>query len=840
MKLGTPVEYTAAVEAERAALWQIAARARILAEAGDQPGLRALAGEARARIRAAAKPTSGWIRGRVDDITAALDEVYDTVFPVRDPGDPADVLDTEWWTQSRLDLLRPMVDETFGAKPDRASLVDQAIAEKNIRLLRLLVVSPVGCVRHEAAVRALDALDGAGELDAAFAERVLRHDIYLAHVIFGQPPALYRPKVTRAECAATMQPAYDAVLWSLAETGEPDQPMPQVDPSHGLRFVRLVLDWPDDHDGAEHPEAKYLGAAPLLPGEQDELAGYLRGQPREKRLRALRFRLDTGDAERLLPLLGLTGTESLLTLIRGIPEYPVCRQDRAAILAAVAESGPEATRDLLELFPSEIVSAALGWNRTAVHKRVRNNALWGIAAYGMLPLDEHETVQDRYLALRAIAKRGARLGPNRKHSHAAAVGIALDHLAQVTGFPDASRLEWECEARVASVPPPEVTAGGYTASLAVEDADPVIVVTGKGGKRLKSVPKTVREHAGYSDLREHQERLRDQARRMRAGLIERLVATGDWIGPEELSRLRSLPCGDPLLTGLLWQDQAGTIGWFDQVDTSGPLAAVHPDTLYEQGELANWQAEVVRQRVTQPVKQVFRELYLLTPAEREAEDRSRRFAGHTVDGKIAMHLLSGRGWSVGGGDDDASASRPAGPGLAALLTYSGALGYLGLGDAVTGEVCFVADSASGDGRVPLADVPPVAFSEVMRDVDLVVSVAGTEPDGYTSPSRAGSRAQLLATLIDDLGLDQVTVDGTTATVRGTRAAYRVNLTSGSIHLDPGGYLCVVPATFGRTAHRRLFLPFADEDRMTSVILSKVLLLAEDDKITDKAILDQLP
>jgi hypothetical protein len=67
----------------------------------------------------------------------------------------------------------------------------------------------------------------------------------------------------------------------------------------------------------------------------------------------------------------------------------------------------------------------------------------------------------------------------------------------------------------------------------------------------------------------------------------------------------------------------------------------------------------------------------------------------------------------------------------------------------------------------------------------------------------------------------------------------LRLTSGSIHVEPAGYLCIVPAGFGATAHRRLFLPFADDDRMTSVILSKVLLLSEDDRITDPSILQQL-
>jgi hypothetical protein len=53
-------------------------------------------------------------------------------------------------------------------------------------------------------------------------------------------------------------------------------------------------------------------------------------------------------------------------------------------------------------------------------------------------------------------------------------------------------------------------------------------------------------------------------------------------------------------------------------------------------------------------------------------------------------------------------------------------------------------------------------------------------------------------------------------------------------------LCIVPASFGGAMHRQLFLPFADEDRMTSVILSKVLLLNEDERITDPTILAQLP
>ena len=53
------------------------------------------------------------------------------------------------------------------------------------------------------------------------------------------------------------------------------------------------------------------------------------------------------------------------------------------------------------------------------------------------------------------------------------------------------------------------------------------------------------------------------------------------------------------------------------------------------------------------------------------------------------------------------------------------------------------------------------------------------------------------------------------------------------------YLCIVPAQ-GQLdkAGERIFLPF-EGDRTLSLILSKVFLLAADDKITDATILRQL-
>ncbi|MEU4155339.1 DUF4132 domain-containing protein [Actinoplanes sp. NPDC026670] len=929
------MDSTAVIHSERAALSELVETARV----ADRAALAILADEITRRIERGNRLAGGHLRAHVGHLIVQLDEIFDAAFPVGDPGDLRDLLDIPWPTGSRHALLSRALGVERGRLVPLDETAEQAIAAGDVRLLRVLVHTPLGCLARHSRARLLQALHVAGALDAAAVERSFTADRYLWDGIDGR---------SGLTCADTVRDHLDAFVWRLVTAPEPPPwtEFPERPSPRGLRFLTAALTWPGDREVADH-----LGRAELTSAEQSELITLLRNdsppepttprhdhpatsphvghsvtsrhdqpaaepvtsrhdqpaaepvtsrhhqpqptpstsphdQPRAApltpqhdlpvtsphdqppaapltpqhdlpvtsphdqpgvaplpsphdrveadRQRVWRWRVAAGDAEALLPAFGLEAAAPLLRLIQAMPDgHEPFRQDRAELLAVVEAVGVETARQLLKRQPHELVSAVLGDNRAAVLKRVKNNALQGIAAFGMLPLAPEETVLDRYLALREVARRGPALGPNRRISHAAAVDVALDHLAQVTGAADPSRLEWDCEARIAAETPTAADAGDYRIELRFDGAEPLLAVS-RAGKPLKSVPAAVRADPSYRELREHQDRLREQARRMRTGLIERLVATAATLTPDELARLRSLPAGAAMLPDLIWRDQGGTVGLLDDVDTTGPVRAVHPFDLLTEGTLAAWQQEVVRRRLRQPVKQVFRELYVLTPAERAAVDVSQRFAGQTVTGRVAAQLLSGRGWSTGHEYGDHQATRPAGDGLVAALSAD-LHGYWGMGDVVLGGLRFLRD-----GRpIALSGVPSVVFSEVMRDLDLAVSVAGTTPERWGSPPQAETRARVLAALISDLGLTGVTVDGAAAIVRGTRATYRVHLTSGSIHVEPAGYLCVVPAGFGATGHPRLFLPFADDDRMTSVILSKVLLLSEDDRITDPSILQQL-
>ena len=126
----------------------------------------------------------------------------------------------------------------------------------------------------------------------------------------------------------------------------------------------------------------------------------------------------------------------------------------------------------------------------------------------------------------------------------------------------------------------------------------------------------------------------------------------------------------------------------------------------------------------------------------------------------------------------------------------------------------------------------------MRDVDLVVSIAhvgGVDPE--TSHSTIDMRRVIFAFNMELFGLTNVTFEGSHAFIRGTLGNYNIQLGSGVIHREGGGMINIVSVHSQQRG--KLFLPFIDEDPKTAEILSKILLLAEDQKIKDPYILRQI-
>lgn len=242
------------------------------------------------------------------------------------------------------------------------------------------------------------------------------------------------------------------------------------------------------------------------------------------------------------------------------------------------------------------------------------------------------------------------------------------------------------------------------------------------------------------------------------------------------------------------------------------------------GHWRDFQREIMERGLAQPFKQACREYDPLTPAEAGAR-RSTRYAGHHVQ-----------------------PTRAAVPEEGVRKTYHGeginvwvdtALGYFTPNE-VEGTPLHAVSFVRRDetGALPLSEVPPRLFSETMRDLDPVVGVAhvgGVDP-GATQ-STVEMRADLLRETLRLLKVTTVRLESGHALIAGHHANYTVHLGSGTVHRMPGGFLCLIPV---HNAHAgRLFLPFADPDPQTAEVVSKVLMLAEDRRIQDPTILEQL-
>src|SRR5579864_9425371 len=103
-------------------------------------------------------------------------------------------------------------------------------------------------------------------------------------------------------------------------------------------------------------------------------------------------------------------------------------------------------------------------------------------------------------------------------------------------------------------------------------------------------------------------------------------------------------------------------------------------------------------------------------------------------------------------------------------------------------------SIRADGKViPFDKVEPRIFSEVMRDIDLLVSVAhrgGVDPEA--THSTVQMRSALLRETLRLLRIANVRLSERFAFIDGKIGGYNVHLGSGTVHRQPGGSLCILP------------------------------------------------
>jgi hypothetical protein len=295
----------------------------------------------------------------------------------------------------------------------------------------------------------------------------------------------------------------------------------------------------------------------------------------------------------------------------------------------------------------------------------------------------------------------------------------------------------------------------------------------------------------------------------------------------------------------------------------------------EPAQVQAWRDWLEAHTVRQPFKQAHREIYLLTDAERQTGAYSNRFAAHILRQHQFAALCQQRGWRYLLQGDWDSANTPTfllprwdlrAEFWVQPVRQDG--DFMERGDlAHSGMFLYVATDQVRFYRLqepvplPLVEVPPLAFSEVMRAVDLFIGVAsvGNDPNwadsgllgatrgywerysfGELFPS-AQTRKAVLERLVPRLKIaERCSFSERFLIVRGDLRTYKIHLGSGNILMAPNDqYLCIVPKQgAAATDSGKVYLPF-DGDSMLSLILSKALLLADDQKIKDPTIRNQI-
>lgn len=470
-----------------------------------------------------------------------------------------------------------------------------------------------------------------------------------------------------------------------------------------------------------------------------------------------------------------------------------------------------------------------------------------LMAYALIPLQNEEDLCDRYLYIQAFRKEAKTFGSQRSVNESKAADMALRNLATNAGYSDPMHLTLRMETKIIEDRRDllEVrTVEDTSFQILIDETGKVSLAVSKDGRALKSIPSKLKKHETVLSLTAMVKTLTEQYRRTRK-LLEEAMEDQTVFTFRDLSALSAHPVVAPMLKTLVFLcgEQTGFLCSEGLTDPSGNLHPMEPDArltlahpydLYRLGSWRDYQGYLYTHRITQPFRQVFRELYLKTPDE-EPLLHSLRYAGNQIQPAKTLATLKSRHWvaDVEDGLQKIDYKENIVAHIYALADWFSPADI----EAPTLEwVCFTHRKTGQE--LPIREVPPILFSEVMRDVDLAVSVAhvgGVDPEA--SHSTVEMRGAILTFLLPMFRLSNVRVEGHHAIIQGKLGEYSVHLGSGVVHQIGGAMIPVLPI---HSQHRgRIFLPFIDEDPKTAEILSKVLLFAEDHKIKDPMILSEI-
>ena len=462
--------------------------------------------------------------------------------------------------------------------------------------------------------------------------------------------------------------------------------------------------------------------------------------------------------------------------------------------------------------------------------------------YSLIPVADKNDLRERYLVLSEFLRSGKQFGAQRQASERRTVDIALENLARTAGYADVDIFIFEMEADDPSDIYKPYAVGDIEIEPYIDErAFKISYTVTRDGKKLSSVPAKLAKDKTVVELRESIKELNKKFKRIIASfeqaMCNRIPFTAMQLESMCRERIISVVLGKLLLLadGKLAVFREGKLlSLGGEAISVGDVYVVHPVELKRKNLLHDAVSYVVGGNIKQPFKQALREIY--TRGDDETGDEVLRFKGFNVDVKKCVAALKGKGWGVS--EDIGVRKVYYRTDTIAALFREFDLPYTADFDNVNRELhgIFFYDRRTGE-TIKIENVDDITFSETLRDVDLVVTISANGIyDFELSKSTAEIRREILRSIIEILGLDNVTFLKENIRVEGHYGTYVINIRTGLVFKEGKGNLLLDTVY---SSDKPILLDFIDEDPMTADVVSKAIVLADVEKIRDPAVLREI-
>lgn len=483
-----------------------------------------------------------------------------------------------------------------------------------------------------------------------------------------------------------------------------------------------------------------------------------------------------------------------------------------------------------------------------IEKRNRDMLL----TYGVIPLEGEEDLIHRYEFIQEFLEKSKEFGAQRRTSEARAVKVALENLARNAGYEDTIRFIWWVECKLFKERKEYFspkTLDDISVYIKISEEGKAEIICEKGDKKLKSIPASIKKDSYVLELKDIVKELKNQYNRSRKTL-EDAMENQIMFCAKDLRELLKHPIIYPLIKNLVFTKESSKkleLGFYREgnlisydgksisLNDNEKLRLSHCLDLYNSGDWSNYQKYLFDNKIQQPFKQIFRELYVKTEDERN-KYYSLRYEGHRVYVKKVAGALKNRNWIMAEEFEGLQKVYYKENIIAKIYARANWIYPSYMESTTLEDVVFYDRNTFKEKRIE--DVPDIIFSEVMRDIDLAVSVGYFgEVSPETSQSTIEMRKSIAELTVKLFKLENVSFVTRFVKIKGVITNYSIHLGSGVIHQEAGAEISVLPVS---SKYRgKIFLPFVDGDPKTSEILSKILLFAEDNKIKDPSILNQI-